>query len=78
MPLFRYLHFNNGNLELLEQLTGLAETSEIRRNKTLQEMDRHRAAFAERARRLPSDFEDADFTDIRPAQKVNLPRVRTS
>jgi hypothetical protein len=58
-------------LDEIERIDRQIMTAEARRNVALRELDRHRAAFAERLRRAAQaaahDVEDAEFEDVTPA-----------
>src|SRR5262249_11149110 len=52
--------------EKIEGLDRLTAVAEVRRNAVLREIDRRRAAFAQRLRNRIRDVEDAEFQTIEP------------
>jgi hypothetical protein len=51
-------------LDEVERIDRMTMHAEIRRNAALREIERHRAAFAEAARRAIEDIADAEFEDV--------------
>lgn len=64
----------SGSMYQIEPLERMIVSAEKRRHVILREIDRHRAAFAERLRRATDQIEDAEFEEIKPERK----RIRYS
>ena len=59
------------NIEVIERVDKLIAIAEDRRNKTLQEVERHRARLAEALRRATDEIIEADSEDV-PLQPGNV------
>ena len=61
-----------GRLDEVERIERMIDRAESRKNTALRELDRHRAALAERLRRAMEEVQDAEFSEVPAVEEPQL------